>query len=174
MPAGDEAACVPIDPDVDDVGPVRDVGTSASPRRKLVRGPQMALIGALGVGGAFGAVTRYAIGLAIPTPANGFPWGTLVINVSGSAVLGFVLIFFIERLPRRRMTRMVIGTGFIGAYTTFSTFTVEAVVLVRNGHASVAAVYLGTTVVVGLIAAWLGMATARVLIRARTVTDSEP
>ena len=104
---------------------------------------------------------RYAISLALPTETGRFPWGTFVINVSGSFVLGFLLIALIEQFPIGRLARPVIGTGFIGAYTTFSTFMVEAVLLVRAGDPGLAVAYLGASLVVGHGAAWVGMLDAR-------------
>ena len=81
-----------------------------------------------------GAVSRYAISLALPSEPGRFPWGTFLVNVTGSFVLGFLLVVLLEQFPRGRLARSVIGTGFIGAYTTLSTFVVKAVELVRDGH----------------------------------------
>jgi CrcB protein len=86
--------------------------------------------------------------------------------VSGSAALGFVLVLVIEHFPRGRLVRPVIGTGFLGAYTTFSTFTVEAVDLVRAGHTGLALAYLAASVFAGLLAVWTGMTAARLALRA--------
>ncbi len=121
---------------------------------------------ALAIGGVLGAVSRYAISLALPTETARFPWGTFVINVSGSAALGFILVLVIEHFPRGRLVRPVIGTGFLGAYTTFSTFTVEAVDLVRAGHTGLALAYLAGSALAGLLAVWTGMTSARLALRA--------
>jgi CrcB protein len=121
---------------------------------------------ALAFGGVLGAVSRYAISLALPTETARFPWGTFLINVSGSAALGFILVLVIEHFPRGRLVRPVIGTGFLGAYTTFSTFTVEAIDLVRAGHPETALAYVAGSVLAGLVAVWTGMKSARVAMRA--------
>jgi fluoride exporter len=109
--------------------------------------------------GALGALTRYGIGLAVG-PVT-FPWVTLVINVSGAFVLGAVLTL----APARHWSPVVstaIAVGFLGAYTTFSTFSWETFVLGRVEDRWVAAVlYVGASVVLGVAAAWAGHAVAR-------------
>ena len=112
----------------------------------------------VGVAGAAGAVTRYAIGLAIG--AERFPWATLLINVTGSFALGFVLAFFAERHLSPTVATAV-AVGFLGAYTTFSTFAWESYVLGRTDRAGTAAVYIIVSVVGGLVAAWGGYHVAR-------------
>lgn len=147
-------AAVPVDPDLG-TGPPR------AARRRRGGGIPVELVVALGCGGALGAVARYAVARGIPTEAGRFPWDTFAVNLSGSLVLGFLLVFVVERVPRDRWARPVVGTGIIGAYTTFSTFTVEAVELVRHGDPAVAAVYVATSLVAGLLVAWAGMTAAR-------------
>lgn len=128
--------------------------------------PQWIIVVSLAFGGALGAIARYAISLGLPTDAGRFPWGTFFINVSGSFVLGFLLIMLIEQFPQGRLARPVIGTGFVGAYTTFSTFMVESVELVRAGDPETALAYLGASLVVGLAAVFIGMTGARMVLRA--------
>jgi CrcB protein len=137
------------------------------------RRAQLAILAAVATGGALGAVSRYAISLAIPETASGFPWATFGINISGSAVLGFLATLLMEQFPRGRLARPLLGIGFIGAYTTFSTFTVEAVLLVRAGHPAVAAVYVLASVVTGLAAAWAGMTGARLVAAAERWIQQE-
>jgi CrcB protein len=156
-------ARIPLDPDVD-FGPEGEAKPGQSQRR--TRRAEAVIVIALACGGVLGAVSRYAISLALPTETARFPWGTFLINVSGSAALGFILVLVIEHFPRGRLVRPVIGTGFLGAYTTFSTFTVEAVDLVRAGHAGTALAYLTGSVFAGLLAVWAAMASARVALRA--------
>jgi CrcB protein len=168
--AGDEVPHIPLDPDID-FGPDR----RAEPlnRQRRARRGQAVIVIALACGGVLGALSRYAISLALPTETARFPWGTFLINVSGSAALGFILILVIEHFPRGRLARPVIGTGFLGAYTTFSTFTVEAVDLVRSGHPEIAFAYLAGSVVAGLLAVWTGMTSARVVLRAERWLQEE-
>lgn len=167
-PSG-EASRIPVDPDVTvDVRTRRRNGAQrgafrrpgGGSRSSSVRAQAVALASLAG-GGALGAVARYAISLAMPAGATQFPWSTFVINVSGSLVLGFVLVVLMERIPGGRLVRMALGTGFIGAYTTFSTFVVEATQLIRHGRPGLAVAYLGASTLAGLGAAWLGMAAAQ-------------
>jgi fluoride exporter len=162
-PPGGDHPGVPLDPNPN-VGPSDRSGARRRPRRG--RRPQAIIVVSLAFGGALGAMARYAISLGLPTESGRFPWGTFVINVSGSLVLGFLLIMLIEQFPRGRLVRPVIGTGFIGAYTTFSTFTVESVNLVRAGDPETALAYIGASLVVGLLAVFTGMVAARVVLRA--------
>jgi CrcB protein len=166
--AGDDTPRIPIDPDVD-FGP--DGGAGAGPSQRRTRRAEAVIVVALACGGVLGAVSRYAISLAVPTETARFPWGTFLINVSGSAALGFVLVLIIDRFPRGRLARPVLGTGFLGAYTTFSTFTVEAIDLVRAGHAGTALAYLAGSVFAGLLAVLAGMTSARMALRAMAPRD---
>jgi CrcB protein len=85
------------------------------------------------VGGAVGAVARWAVELAIPSVA-GFPLATLVINVSGAFAMGLVGVLLLERLAPTRYLRPLLGIGLLGAYTTFSTMAMEGVRLVEQGR----------------------------------------
>jgi CrcB protein len=119
----------------------------------------MTLIG-VGIAGSFGAIARYLVDAAVSERLRGeFPWGTFVINVTGSFLLGvlsgLVLYQAMDDLPR-----VVIGTGFCGAYTTFSTFSYETVQLAERGERTPAALYVVASVVVGLCAAGAGLALA--------------
>ena len=77
--------------------------------------------------------------------------------MSGSFVLGILLVLLLERFPPNRYARPFLATGFLGAYTTFSTFSVETDLLVRDGHVGVAVLYVAASLVAGLTAAWLGI-----------------
>jgi fluoride exporter len=166
----DDADREAVDPDLPPDG--RPAGTSgSSPRSRRV---QLALVAAVAAGGVLGAVSRYAISLAIPETASGFPWATFLINITGSAVLGFLVTLLMEQFPRGRLARPLLGTGFLGAYTTFSTFTVEAVLLVRAGHPAVAVAYVLASVAAGLAAAGAGIATARLAAAAERWLAREP
>jgi CrcB protein len=145
----------PVDPDL----ALAEPGPGAPRGRRA----QLAIVAAVGAGGALGAVSREAISLAWPAAAGGFPWATFLINMSGSVVLGFLATLMLEAFPRGRLARPLIGTGFIGAYTTFSTFAVEAVTLVRDGHPGTAAAYVLGSAAGGLAAARAGMAAARLI-----------
>ncbi len=159
--AGPERA--PIDPDLSPSDPAEpsrrhrpQPGRTASRAR-----PDVLLSTALG--GALGAIARYEMGRIIHVGANGFPWGTFTINLSGSLVLGFVAILVIEHLPPTRFLRSFVIVGFLGAYTTYSTYMVETDLLVKNGHVGVAMTYLLASAVLGLAFVWIGMAAGRLL-----------
>jgi fluoride exporter len=119
------------------------------------------ILAAIALGGAIGGVARYALALALPAGPGRFPWGTFVTNVSGSLVLGVLLVLLAERYPPNRYARPFLGTGVLGAYTTFSTYAVETDLLVRDGHPAVAAGYVLGSLAAGLIAAWVGVVAGR-------------
>ncbi len=112
------------------------------------------------LGGAGGALARHGINQAVG--AHRFPWSTLLINVTGSFALGALLYLAGQRDWPPEVTA-ALGVGFLGAYTTFSTFTVEAFQLGRTDRVGAAALYLGLSVALGVLAAAAGHATARVL-----------
>jgi CrcB protein len=110
-------------------------------------------------GGCVGGLLRYAVTTTWSTPANAIPWSTFVVNVVGAFVLGVVVVVAAQR--RSRSMRLVLGTGFCGALTTFSSVVVASDHLLAHGHAATAAAYLVLTTAAGLAAAATGMTTAR-------------
>jgi CrcB protein len=112
-------------------------------------------------GGVLGALLRAVLTKYVPTPASGFPWTVLAINVGGAIVLAYVAVRLQERLPPTTYRRPLVGTGFCGALTTFSTLQVAVVKLGRDGHAALGAVYLAVSICVGMIAVVLTMAATR-------------
>ena len=108
--------------------------------------------------GAAGALARYWIGVAVGVRA--FPWATLGINVTGSYVLGLVLTVGTERGWPEDVT-VPLAVGFLGAYTTFSTFSYETQLLLRTDRAATAALYVAASVAGGVLAAAAGYASAR-------------
>ena len=106
--------------------------------------------GAVAVGGALGSVARVGVGAAVPVAPGGWPLATLLVNVSGALLLAVVL----ARLDDRRL-RAMLGTGFLGAWTTFSTFAVELDVLLRRAPL-VALGYALASVLAGLLAVRIG------------------
>lgn len=88
----------------------------------------------IGLGGVLGANARYLISTwAADRFGTAFPYGTFVINASGSVLIGFVLTIVVDRLSNDPAVRLFVATGFLGAYTTFSTFAYETVALLRQG-----------------------------------------
>ena len=100
----------------------------------------------VGVGGCFGAIMRYVISIWISSIMNErFPWATFYINVSGSFLLGLCM-----GLDPRESIVLLCATGFLGAFTTFSTFSYEVVKLVTGGRIGTALLYVGSSVVLGI------------------------
>jgi CrcB protein len=114
----------------------------------------------VGLAGAAGAVSRYAIGLAFSIER--FPWATLLINITGSFALGFVLTFFTAR-HLSPTASAAIAVGFLGAYTTFSTFAWEGYILGRTDRMVSAAIYIAASIIGGITAAAAGYHLARTL-----------
>lgn len=116
----------------------------------------------VGAGGFLGAVARYGVGLAVARYwTTELPLGTFLINVSGSFVLGLFSSLATERLALDPAWRLLVATGFVGAYTTFSTFEYETHRLVEVGAAAWAAVNVLASVAVGFLALRLGVILAR-------------
>jgi CrcB protein len=118
----------------------------------------------IGIGGFLGANARYLVGGWIAERyGTSFPYGTLIINVSGSFMLGFFLVIISERLLAHPNWRLFFAIGFLGAYTTFSTFSFESLALIQERSYLLALTNMVGSVVLGLIAALGGMAIARLL-----------
>ena len=115
----------------------------------------------ISLGGILGANARYLVSLYIAERfGTAFPYGTFLINVTGSLVIGFFLTLATERLPIDPLWRLFFATGFLGAYTTFSTYTYEAALLLRAGEYGPALVYLFGSVLVGMLGVFAGMLAA--------------
>ena len=125
---------------------------------------RLTTLAAVGSGGFLGANARYFVGLwAAATWGTLFPWGTLLINVVGSFVLGFYLTFVTERFTGRSTTRLLLATGFLGAFTTFSTFSYETIQLLAQGATMVALAYMAASLLLGLTAVVVGLMCAHAL-----------
>lgn len=116
---------------------------------------------AVAAGGALGAPARYAVSQVIHVAESSFPWATFWTNLSGSFTLGFLLALLIERFPPSRYVQPFFATGFLGAFTTFSTLAVGTDLLIKDGHASIGIFYALTSLVVGFAAVWAGIVLAR-------------
>jgi fluoride exporter len=112
---------------------------------------------AVAAGGALGTLARYGIDLLLPQRPGALPWATLLINLSGCLLLGVLVVVLLERFPPSRYARPFLGTGVLGGYTTFSTYSVETALLIRDQFFVRAAAYALASVGLGLLAAWLGM-----------------
>ena len=145
---------VPIDPDL-------------APRPRRLAPDVLAVIA---LGGIVGATARFEVAEALPTAPGHFPWATFWTNLSGSLLLGFLLILIIERARPTRYLRPFLATGVIGAYTTMSTYAVETAVLIKDGHAAVGLTYGIGSLAAGLFLAYAGMVAAR-LVTARSADE---
>jgi CrcB protein len=144
---------------------VADSGRFAPARRGSSRRPAWSLVGAVFVGGCIGGIARYGVTRLWPTSANGFPWATFVINISGAFVLALLLVLITDWLPPNRYMRPLLGTGFCGAWTTFSSVAVSTDQLVAHNHAVTGILYVIASLGVGLVAAAAGLATGRLIAR---------
>ncbi len=119
------------------------------------------VLAAVAAGGALGAPARYEMARLIHVAKDSFPWATWWTNISGSLLLGFTLVLIVDRFPPSRYLRAFFAIGFIGAYTTFSTYMVESSLLIKDGHAPLGVVYVVTSALAGFAAVWIGMMAGR-------------
>lgn len=118
----------------------------------------------IGAAGFVGAVSRYHVEGLVSRWSNGaFPWGTLVVNLSGCFLLGLLVTLLTERLLPHPEVRAALTIGFLGAYTTFSTFAYETLRLGEDGALWLALGNVAVSVVAGVAAAWLGIVLGRAL-----------
>ena len=111
----------------------------------------------VGIGGFLGAITRYVVGLTtLRYLSVGFPYATLIVNVTGSFCLGLLVAAGLKEVISER-TLLFAGVGFLGAYTTFSTFSVEVLWLFKEGHHTYAVINILLNPIVAILAAFAGM-----------------
>lgn len=117
---------------------------------------------AVAAGSALGGVLRYYLGgTVLARVAGAFPLATFVINVTGSFVIGFFLTLAAERVHLSQHLRLAVAVGFVGAYTTFSTFEYETARLLEERHVLLAVLNVVLSVIVGFVAVWAGIIAAR-------------
>jgi CrcB protein len=109
-------------------------------------------LGAIFAGGAIGALARTGISRLFPTGPTEWPWAVFAINITGAFILGYAVTQMQERLPPSTHLRQFIGVGFCGAFTTFSTFQLELLNMVRHHDYGLAAGYALASVVLGYLA----------------------
>ena len=108
---------------------------------------------AVAIGGALGSIARYALSTWIfDVSSHKFPYATLAVNVLGSFVIGILFVIIVEKAALPNEMRSLLMIGFLGAFTTFSTFSLDALGLWQNGHIFMSLVYMLATVILCLIA----------------------
>ncbi len=116
----------------------------------------------VGIGGILGAVTRYALSLLLNDKGM-LPWGTFAVNIAGCFIIALFLNLVLHKLSSQSYFVLAVSTGFIGSFTTFSTLSVEGLVLFQTS-AFLALFYLGLTILGGLIFTWLGYTTGQFIL----------
>lgn len=111
------------------------------------------------LGGGAGSLARYLVGRAMLQrfPSGSFAWSTFWINVTGSFLIGFLMTLLVERLRVSHLWQLLLVTGFLGGYTTFSSFEYDGYLAVRAGQPLAAFAYLAGSVIAGCGAVWLGV-----------------
>lgn len=118
----------------------------------------------IALGGALGSVARYWVGSTVGSRVGiRFPYGTLIVNITACLVLGFTLTWLSERIELNPGWRFFLPIGFVGAYSTFSTYEWETLETLRSGAFTMAALYAVGSLILGLAATWCGAALAETI-----------
>jgi CrcB protein len=125
------------------------------------------------LGGALGALARWAIAVALPHSPGVWPWSTLVVNLIGCLAIGALLAVLLARFPRSPWLRPFLAVGVLGGFTTYSTFAMDVVRLTGAGHPVLAVGYVLVSVLGGVLAVVVGLVTGRAAIRAADSIDAE-
>jgi len=124
----------------------------------------MSIYIAIALGGSLGAISRYWVSTATYTwLGNNFPYGTLMVNVTGSLVMGFLTVVLIQRFDVSDEVRLGLIVGFLGSFTTFSTFSMDTIHWIETGDVIKALVYILASVTACVLGAWVGLISAKQL-----------
>nr|WP_024127041.1 fluoride efflux transporter CrcB [Streptomyces sp. F8]AHE39762.1 Camphor resistance protein [Streptomyces sp. F8] len=152
-------AAEPTDPDVELSDPAQ---------RQELRRSHYGVLMVIALGGALGAVARFAASQVWPTAANSFPFTTLAVNAVGCLVIGVFLVAVTEIFSAHPLLRPFFGTGVLGGFTTFSTYCVDIERLVTNERAGIALIYLAATALAAVAAVTLGAFSTRRILAKRS------
>lgn len=111
---------------------------------------------ALGLAGTLGVLARHTVQQLVPRH-GGLPWGTLVVNITGALLIGFIAAFVVHKLTTPLWVQEAITVGFLGGFTTFSALALETVVLLERGRYLAATGYSAGTMLAGIAAVFLGL-----------------
>ena len=142
----------------------RDVDAPITRQGRGLRRSRWVMLAAVSAGGAIGALARDALTVLWPYQPGAFPWATFVINVTGCLLIGALMVLITEVWAAHQLLRLFLGTGVLGGYTTFSTYTVDVQQLVAAGAARTALLYLAATLTIALAAVYAGMTLTRLVI----------
>ena len=119
----------------------------------------------VGAGGAIGAIGRYLLSIWVYSlTGRAFPWGTLAVNLLGSLLMGFLSVWLLERMTVvSDEMRALLMVGFLGAFTTFSTFSIETLLLLEQGAVARAGINIAVSVITCVFAAWMGTLIAKAM-----------
>lgn len=123
--------------------------------------PDYRELAAVFVGGAIGALARAGLSTVLVRDTDQWPWPTFIVNIVGAALVGYFTTRLLERLPVSSYRRPLLGTGFCGGLTTFSTMQVETVRMIEHGQPVMAAAYSVSSIVLGFLAVYLATAFVR-------------
>ena len=119
---------------------------------------------AIALGGALGALSRHFVsGAVMKLTGGGFPYGTFAVNIIGSFLMGLLIVAFAHRFDMTPALRALLTVGFLGSFTTFSTYSMETVLLMERGDFQGAAIYAGGSLFVGVLALMAGMWLGRII-----------
>jgi len=125
------------------------------------------------LGGVLGALARWGVATALPHPSGGWPWATLLVNVTGCLLIGVLLAVLLARFPSSPWLRPFLATGVLGGYTTYSTFAVDTIALVDAGRPALAVGYVVASVLGGVLAVVAGLLVGRAAVHAVETVDEE-
>ena len=117
------------------------------------------------LGGAVGSVARFGVNLTAPRLLGAdFPWATLIVNILGSLIMGFLAAFLAEKHSDQPDLQLFLLTGVLGGFTTFSAFSLDVFNLVQRGESSTAMIYASASVVLSIVAVFAGFVVSRAII----------